>query len=326
MENLKNIFSVLLHNKIVDAILLPQKISKNISQTLIKSPEQIKLVSFEPIMTINSAKILSSLTRINPKEKIGCVLRPCEIKATIELHKLKMVNLDKIFIIGIECEGTCNLSGDELRMSCRVCENIIPESADIVIQTIGVNVREEVFIKAKPEIKEILNIEEIDQKKREDYIKNLVGKKREEREKLIKNFGSEISILSKFIDKFSSCIKCYNCRSVCPICYCRECIFDMSIFEHKSSQYLKWVEKKGGLNMPADKITFHLTRLNHMSVSCIACGMCSFACPMDLPVFELFYTIGKNVQKLFNYIPGRSPEDELPLSTFREDEFKEVGG
>ena len=108
MENLKDLFSTLLQNKIIDALLIPQKISKNVTQTLIKNPDQIKSLSLEPIMTINYAKLLSELTRIHPKEKIGALLRPCEIKASVELHKLKMLNLEKIFIIGIECQGVYN--------------------------------------------------------------------------------------------------------------------------------------------------------------------------------------------------------------------------
>jgi hypothetical protein len=31
------------------------------------------------------------------------------------------------------------------------------------------------------------------------------------------------------------------------------------------------------------------------------------------------------VQKVFDYVPGRSLEEELPLATFKEDELKEVG-
>ena len=38
-----------------------------------------------------------------------------------------------------------------------------------------------------------------------------------------------------------------------------------------------------------------------------------------------FRMVGDEVQKSFNYVPGRSLEEELPLSVFREDELGEVG-
>jgi formate dehydrogenase subunit beta len=37
---------------------------------------------------------------------------------------------------------------------------------------------------------------------------------------------------------------------------------------------------------------------------------------------ELFRTIGLNVQRIFDYVPGRSLEEEPPLTTFREDELE----
>ncbi len=70
---------------------------------------------------------------------------------------------------------------------------------------------------------------------------------------------------------------------------------------------------------------FHLTRLNHMALSCIGCGMCSEACPAELPVGMVFRAIGQRLQAAFDYAPGRSLEDPLPLITFKADEWTELG-
>ena len=77
--------------------------------------------------------------------------------------------------------------------------------------------------------------------------------------------------------------------------------------------------------MPNDTLLFHLTRLNHMVVSCVGCGLCSEACPNDVPVARIFRLVGSRVQKTFDYVPGRSLEEELPLTTFKEAELEEVG-
>jgi formate dehydrogenase subunit beta len=53
----------------------------------------------------------------------------------------------------------------------------------------------------------------------------------------------------------------------------------------------------------------------------VGCGQCSSACPNDLPVYELFQYVGKEVQKIFDYNPGISVEDEPPITTFREKEL-----
>ena len=77
--------------------------------------------------------------------------------------------------------------------------------------------------------------------------------------------------------------------------------------------------------MPPDTVLFHLTRLNHMVTSCIGCGVCTDVCPSDIPVATIFRTVGEKTQAVFDYTPGLSLEDKVPLTTFREDELTELG-
>ena len=77
--------------------------------------------------------------------------------------------------------------------------------------------------------------------------------------------------------------------------------------------------------MLADTMLFHLTRLSHMAVSCVGCGMCTSGCPAELPVGLVFRAVGRSLQELFDYLPGRDVEEPLPLITFREDEWTDVG-
>jgi formate dehydrogenase subunit beta len=123
----------------------------------------------------------------------------------------------------------------------------------------------------------------------------------------------------------AACVRCHNCMTVCPICYCKTCLFKSPPFDHEPIQYLQWARRKGAYRMPADTMLFHLTRLNHMVLSCVGCGMCTSNCPADLPVGRVFRTIGQQVQAVFDYEPGRSIDEPLPLVTFREDEWLEVG-
>lgn len=62
-----------------------------------------------------------------------------------------------------------------------------------------------------------------------------------------------------------------------------------------------------------------------MSTSCIGCGLCSDACPMDIKVYELFHLVADDTQAAFDYKPGRDLEEEAPLVTFKEDELNELG-
>jgi len=54
--------------------------------------------------------------------------------------------------------------------------------------------------------------------------------------------------------------------------------------------------------------------------------MCESACPSQLPISSLFSLIGRELQELFEYIPGRNVEEEPPVSVFKEDELQAESG
>ena len=61
---------------------------------------------FAPVMPVNSARLVQALTRLTPvNRKTAVVIRPCEMRAFIELVKLKQIQLDKLLLIGIDCPG-----------------------------------------------------------------------------------------------------------------------------------------------------------------------------------------------------------------------------
>ena len=112
--------------------------------------------------------------------------------------------------------------------------------------------------------------------------------------------------------------------SVCPICYCRQCYFDSEAMKLPPENYLLRAETKGALRFPSDTLLFHLGRMSHMSLSCISCGTCEDACPMSIPVAQIFNLVADKNQNLFDYIPGKNIEEPLPLVDYKEDELQEI--
>ena len=342
-EDIKSFFCDLLDKKIVDAVLVPLKVPSgdNVVQTLITDSKKLKTSDFlAPVMPVSSSIIISDITKMKPSDKkIGVFLRPCEERALIELSKLNQAYLENLILIGIDCQGTYSVkdyaqiaseesSNDEisLRSACTVCEYFVPQNADIVIGLFGLE--DEVAIIANSKSgKEILNELKIkkESKERENEILKIRKDKISSRDELFSKTQKTVSGLESLLSFFSSCINCHNCMTVCPICYCRECFFESKTFEFNSDRYMGQAERKGAIKMPTDTILFHVTRMNHMVTSCVACGLCEQACPSDIPLLSIFKTVGHNAQLLFEYIPGKSLEDELPLTTFKEEEFESIG-
>lgn len=339
--------SRLLEQKRIEALLviLEQGAAAKPAVALVSKTEMLKSANpLAPFMTRNTAQIVADMTKISPsKKKIGVVLRSCELRALIELVKLKQANLDNLILIGIDCYGTYKITdyqkyqqnngsdGLTFRKACRVCEYPAPSNADITVGYFGLDDADVLIETGSPKGEEILKdigfsaSGEADASRRQKAISDLTVQRTAARDKFFEQLGKEIAGMEKLPETLAACVNCHNCRVMCPICYCRECLFDSPTFEWEADKYTGWAERKGAFKMPADTLLYHLTRLNHMVTSCVGCGMCSEACPNDVPVFDIFKLVGNRVQKEFNYVPGRNLEEEPPLTVFKEEELEDIG-
>ncbi|MCD6152153.1 MAG: 4Fe-4S dicluster domain-containing protein, partial [Deltaproteobacteria bacterium] len=162
--------------------------------------------------------------------------------------------------------------------------------------------------------------------KRAECVSALKDERVKSRDQVLDEFGQRVNSIKGIQELLSTCMRCYNCMINCPICYCRECVFRSPTFEHTPDQYLGWAKDKGAIRMPANTVMFHLTRLNHMVMSCVGCGLCDTACPNDIPVMSLFRTVGLQAQKMMDYEPGRSYDEPAPATTFQDSELMSESG
>ncbi len=350
----------LLSKKVVEAILVPvaHPAGNNIMQSLVIDPEYLEQADvFAPVLPVISARIVSAMTRLTPvSKKTAVVMRPCEMRALIELVKLKQASLDNLLLIGIDCPGAYSVedyqqfaaesSSDDfvkalpkrkedpkLRAGCQICQYPVPLTADLIIGIFGTDPGKGLLLLADTEkgeqaLEELGLTTETDgemAKQREAAVEKLLAGMKEKREKFFEQAKKEVGGVDNLATTFAPCIECHNCRTVCPLCYCRECFFDSPTFELEADKYLGMAEKRGAMRMPADTLLFHLGRMTHMGASCVGCGACEEACPNNIPLLKIFQLIGDNVQKLFDYTPGRSLEDELPPTAYREDELQWIG-
>lgn len=353
---LRAFLRTLLENKVVDAILVPVATPdrRNLVPTLVRDAEQLAEADpIAPVMPIQAARVVSQLTFTGTSERLAVVLKACEWRAAIELAKLKQVNLDKVLTIGVDCLGTYKVldygamaapepdltakllagvdpavgfvwPGRELRTACRICEHFVPEGVDIRLGLFGVDPRHEILVELADswaELAPLLGVAEKAVPGEASAVAALRQARLARREEAFAAIREQLKTRAGMMALFSPCLRCHNCTVVCPICYCRECIFRTPTFDHTSQQYLKWAGRRGAVRMPTDTLLFQITRLNHMSASCIGCGLCEEGCPSDLPLTLIFRAVGEQVQKVFEYEAGRSLEDELPLTVFREDEL-----
>ncbi len=356
----------LLQSDLVGSVMLPKKTTggDNYVQALVKNPALLADTDVSiPVVPVQAARLISQLTFSDPGEKIAVVVKPCEARALVELTKFQQIRRESLLIIAVDCLGTyepknfsalvkagkdpaadlrkqaasgrCEPDAEApFRSACTICEHpSIPlELVDLVIGLWGVDCEKNLYIEAGDELaaqlveKNILEFNDAEQPKRAEALASLRDERLKSRDQVLGEFGQRVNSIRGIQELLSTCMRCHNCMINCPICYCRECVFRSPTFEHTPDQYLGWAADKGAIRMPANTVMFHLTRLNHMVMSCVGCGLCDTACPNDIPVMSLFRTVGLQAQKMMDYEPGRSYDEPAPATTFQDSELLHESG
>lgn len=359
ITSLKEMLKESFKNNVVDAILglFWDENRNNVSYGMTKNPENLdRLEILCPSMPVQGARVISNIKFTETPLKVLCVIKPCEMRAVVELIKLKQIMPEKLIFLSMDCGGAIepekfkelSMSGKDIvgeylvsyenfsdftystennRFACRICDRCIPKVSDLRLRPYGKTMYLEALTeKGEQFLKSILKDEpkNIDFTQYDESLKKIIDNRKTNKDKEREIFKKEINSMESFTKELSSCIRCHNCMVNCPADYCKECIFRSPVFDHPSENYELWLERKGMIKLPADTLLFHLTRLNHMSTSCVSCGMCETSCPVGIRLTRIFSFIGEETQKIFDYEAGRSLDEELPVATFREKELDKV--
>ncbi|MCD6387660.1 MAG: Coenzyme F420 hydrogenase/dehydrogenase, beta subunit C-terminal domain [Methanophagales archaeon] len=340
---LEGFFKELLTKNVVDCLLLPFRVGKTVTYMLVSDPEKMgSPVIFVPVFGISAANIVKGWTI---ERKIGVVAKPCEIRAAIELIKLEQISPESVLLFSVDCAGAYNLKdfaehadeigdvldeekvaalekkGVSLRTACQICDKRLAEYGDVGI--VRVNAEKVMLVALTPKGEEALSAVELTLEEKEVSREDLKRKIKEEAEKR-KAEIPRISSAEALDDVLASCILCKNCRDMCPVCYCKVCFFEQPLGNLAGGDMLNLATLRGVLRVPSPvQMFYHLTRLYHVCTTCVACGACEDACPSEIPLTKIYPMVAEKVQEMFAYEPGKSVEEPLPLTTYKEEEYEE---
>lgn len=357
---LRAVVRATLRSGLATGAVAPRRRAGAIVPALVRDPAQIggDAVFGAPLMLHNLASLLGELTYRPAQGKIAAVLRSCEYRALVELAKLKQAALEAVLVIGIDCLGAAGpgapaetvpeqaawrarLAAPDAaaqpgeRSACAICVEPAGVSPCVVAGLVGVPADDGVLLAAAEgnEAAAIL-LEALDGNgevqvaeaaevagAREQALAAVVAARRKAREDTLASWRASQGNFAALAETLAACTGCLNCRRACPLCYCRECTFETALFDHEGQRYLARAGRRGALRLPSEVMLYHLTRVAHVGLSCVACGMCESYCPAGIPLTAMFAALGGEARKLFDYEPGRNPEEALPLATFREEEL-----
>jgi len=239
----------------------------------------------------------------NPR-RIAVFAKGCDSRAIVNMLKERRLARENLVIVGVPCRGmidrgkverlvggaeidSARIAGDTLvvvtgsrrwewpveevlRQSCKSCATPTPRYDDLLLEG-----------EARPPAAEEAAAPQPDRVER----------------------------WARFQAEAAKCIRCYACRNVCPLCYCRECRADQA--------GPRWI---GTSPTPSDNALWLLMRAMHQAGRCVDCGACVEACPVGVDVRHLFKRLEREVRERFGYVSGADPNEKPPLATFNMDD------
>lgn len=204
-----------------------------------------------------------------------CV-KGCDERALVVLEKESQLDRSQITVIGLPCEGV----GMPRQAKCDSCDVHTPRQADVTIAPPA---------EAKPATSA----------NRYAEVEAFLKKTPEER-------------MAYWRKELSRCVKCYACRQVCPMCYCRQCIAD----KNRPVVISTSATLKGNF-------AWHITRAFHLAGRCIGCDECTRACPAGIDLRLLNLSLAKVAEDSFQFRAGVDPAAEPIIGAYSQQDREE---
>ncbi|UCD72932.1 MAG: 4Fe-4S dicluster domain-containing protein [Candidatus Bathyarchaeota archaeon] len=244
--------------------------------------------------------------------KTGIVAKACDARSIVVGIVENQIEREDVVVIGVPCEGVIDLKKIDAVLDGK---EILEASMDNDKVSVKGDGFEQILSKKEflcdsciscrhrnPPVYDILAGDELEETKESDEFEEISKLEAKSPEERWNHFSKELG----------KCIRCYACRNVCPLCYCKECFVDETM--------PSWCGKTTDLS---DTMTYHIIRALHIAGRCVDCGACSRACPEDIDLRALTKKVEKIVRELYDYEPGLSLEELPVLGIFEQDDPQE---
>jgi formate dehydrogenase (coenzyme F420) beta subunit len=330
-----------------EAMLVPilQPGGREVAAQEIKDPASLVDFSpFAPLMLNNTASVVGEFVRNNSNGPLAVLLRPCELRALIELQKLHRISLPAlerngtnhwVVLIGIDCPGTLVSSefarqvdilgmdtltremitdsekggflNEYLRKACQLCEWPVPCGTDLTIGIFGTLSRQSILLIPKDEAFDAqMRLGEVSDGLVTEVEISLRGN-------VIQSMMDRRAANRENpgITKFANPADISNLLASFTRCtLCADCLDACPLYEGELSGLLG----VGGLHQVERPLLADFIRIGRWLASCSGCGMCEEVCEWDIPLTLLISKLSRPIRNELGYTAGE-PGLRLPWVT-----------
>ncbi|MHA1144956.1 MAG: Coenzyme F420 hydrogenase/dehydrogenase, beta subunit C-terminal domain [Candidatus Helarchaeota archaeon] len=349
-KDVRTILVKLLEEKEVDAILgyeIRKTRMEILPKLITESKDLIDPLPLSQYFAYNYSR-MNSASKFYQKSmrakfpKAGLIARPCDIRAFIELSKYHQVNVDDLFIIGIECPGSTSpqnatkqlkakeldpekiteekLIDDGLEITidgkkevlklprfdnCQRCSNRLPRIADLTLDLVDGKARITIKSERGKNFIEKIGLKGSSddlKEKRKAHFEQLETNAREFAEKVFSEYEN-MTDAERFNKFFSDIKKCRLCGACINACPLCYC----PVCDVQAKRKAKELD---------DPVLYWMLKMVHMSDACISCGKCGNVCPVKIPNDFYYDIVSRRILEAFKYETGKAVED-LPPRTMK---------
>lgn len=330
-----------------DAMLAPVELPDHtgVSPQVITQPVDLMNVNpFAPVMLSNTAAMVQGFVEehSHSHSHLAVLLRPCELRALIELRKRHRVRYhsllsgndqENLVLIGVDCAGTFSQAEYDqysashqadvdmihvelsygrqdsyipynVRQTCQMCDSPGPLGADIVIGTIGIESKGDLLVIARNEdIDATLRLKDVT----DDIATECQVVWREMMVgKLVDKRAEKRSALmgnETLLPQDMTTALAMFAR--CTLC--ADCLDVCPLYDGELAGMLGVGEgRNSGHSLLAE-----LVKVSRWLASCSGCGMCQQSCVHGVSLARAVTTLSHRIQSDLHYRPG-DPSQPLP--------------
>ncbi len=270
--------------------------------------EDVESLQVGPLSVHNLATYLPGLRG----KKVGIVVKGCDSRSVIELLQESLINREEITLFAFSCGGVV----DYTKISKHIGNTTHILACDITDQELVIETDEKSH---NLQLSEVLADKCKDCRYPDALISDYFFGEQSEISvsppvvnDIFESFAA-LSVSERFgfwIQEMDRCIRCYACRSACPLCVCRDHCAAESRDPH-------WLSQEDHVR---DKLMFQVMHAYHMAGRCTECGECQRACPVDIPILLFKQKMNKEVFDIFGYEAGIDEKAVSPLLSFAMEE------